>query len=325
MTTTFNVIANPLSAPEPTPRRDVARWARPLKLAIIAGAVALAGCSTLRLGYNNAPQLAWWWADGYVDFSREQEPIVRQALAAFFDWHRATQLPELAGLLSRVQPALAQPMTAQTACGWFDEVRQTLDPAIDRAIVQVAELLPQLTEANLRQLEQRYAKNLRELREAQLEASPSERRERSLRRARESYERLYGRLGSEQLQVLQAGLAASPFDAARWLAERQRRQEETLQTLRRLVAERPDTAQRIAALRALAERAQASADAAHRDYQQRLTAYNCALTAQLHNATTPAQRQHAQRQLAGWEGDFRALAGVRATPAATAGWFPASR
>jgi len=325
MTTTFNAIATP-SASSGSARGAVAtRWARPLRLAIIAGAVALAGCSALRLGYNNAPQLAWWWADGYADFSREQEPAVRQAFADFFDWHRATQLPELALLLSRMQPALAQPTTPQAACQWFDEARQNLAPTIDRALVQVADLVPTMTEANLRRLEQRYAKNLQELREAHLEGTPVQRRERGLKRARDSYERLYGRLGSEQIQVLREGLEVSPFDPALWLAERERRQEQTLQTLRRLMAERPDAAQRLAALRALADGMQASPDPAYRAYQQRLTEANCALTARLHNATTPAQRQHARRQLAGWEGDFRALAELRAPRASTAGWAPASR
>ena len=41
---------------------------------------ALSGCSALRLGYANGPQLAWWWIDGYFDFSREQAPQVKQAL-----------------------------------------------------------------------------------------------------------------------------------------------------------------------------------------------------------------------------------------------------
>ena len=40
----------------------------------------LTGCSALRLGYNNGPQLAWWWLDGYVDFSTEQTPAAKAAI-----------------------------------------------------------------------------------------------------------------------------------------------------------------------------------------------------------------------------------------------------
>ncbi len=34
----------------------------------------LGSCSMLRLGYDQGPQLVWWWLDGYVNFSSEQTP-----------------------------------------------------------------------------------------------------------------------------------------------------------------------------------------------------------------------------------------------------------
>ncbi len=115
------------------------------------------------------------------------------------------------------------------------------------------------------------------------------------------------------MQVLREGLAASPFDPALWLQERQRRQRDTLQTLRKLVAERADRDQRVAALRALALRYERSPNPEYRAYQARLTDYNCALVAQLHNATTAAQRQKARANFLGWEEDVRSL-----VPAASA-------
>ena len=57
-----------------------------------------------------------------------------------------------------------------------------------------------------------------------------------------------------QKRVISAGVAASPFDPEAWLAERLRRQRDTLQTLRRLVAEKADRDQRLAALRTLVVR-----------------------------------------------------------------------
>ena len=39
----------------------------------LALALGLAACSAVRLGYANLPDLAYWWLDGYVDFSDEQE------------------------------------------------------------------------------------------------------------------------------------------------------------------------------------------------------------------------------------------------------------
>ena len=49
-------------------------------IGLLVGAVALlGGCSSVRLAYGNGPQLAWWWLDGYVDFSTEQTPRVALA------------------------------------------------------------------------------------------------------------------------------------------------------------------------------------------------------------------------------------------------------
>jgi hypothetical protein len=67
-------------------------------------------------------------------------------------------------------------------------------------------------------------------------------------------------------------------------------------------------AQAQAAVRVLAERALRSPRPEYRAYQERLTQENCALAAAMHNATTPAQRQHARDKLKGWEEDVRLIA-----------------
>ena len=61
------------------------------------------GCSSIRLAYGNGPQLAWWWVDGYVDFSREQTPAVKRNIDSLFEWHRGTQLPGYLPLLAAAQ------------------------------------------------------------------------------------------------------------------------------------------------------------------------------------------------------------------------------
>ncbi|MCW5632200.1 MAG: hypothetical protein KIT17_02600 [Rubrivivax sp.] len=279
-------------------------------------ALVLSGCSALRVAYNTGPQLAWWWVDGYFDFSREQAPQVKAAIDRWFEWHRQTQLPAYAALLSRAQAQAGEPLSPAEACRWNDRIGETLGPAVTRALDQAAELLPGLGDAQLQHLEQRYAKAVDEIRSEFLQPDAAERHEASVKRTLARAEQLYGRLDAPQRKVIADGVAASPFDPAAWMAERQRRQRDTLQTLRRLLAERADRAQRVAALRALAERSQRSPDPAYRAYQQRLLEYNCAFVARLHNATTPAQRQRARRQLLAWEEDLRAVASGAAAPAA---------
>jgi hypothetical protein len=269
---------------------------------------ALGGCSAIRLGYANGPQLAWWWLDGYVDFSREQAPAARAAIDRWFEWHRGTQLPEYAALLAAAQAQLPEAATPALACRWNERLREVLAPALGRAAADFAGLVPGLAEAQFAHLEQRFGKTIDEMREDFLQADPAARLKASIERTVERTERLYGSLGPAQIKVIAAGVEASPFDPELWLVERQRRQRDTVQTLRRLVADKADRDTRVAALRALVARTEVSPDPTYRAYQLRLTDYNCAFAAQIHNATTPAQRQKARDTLKGWEDDLRALA-----------------
>src|SRR5882724_11445070 len=61
-------------------------------IGLLALATALAGCSAIKLGYNNLDHLAYWWLDSYVDFSGEQGTQVRENLAQLHQWHRTEEL-----------------------------------------------------------------------------------------------------------------------------------------------------------------------------------------------------------------------------------------
>jgi len=276
-------------------------------LLLLALGPAMTGCSALRLGYANGPQLAWWWIDGYFDFSREQAPQVKQTLDQWFEWHRSSQLPDYVALLAIARQQVLEPATPALVCRWQDRIREQLQPALARATVDFADLVPAMGDTQLKHLEQKYAKLNDEMRADFLQADAAERQRESLKRAVERAERIYGGLDDAQLRVISAGVAASQFNPELWMADRQRRQRDTLQVLKRLVAERADRDQRIAALRALVQRTERSPNAEYRAYQTRLTDYNCALASQIHNATTPAQRQKARDNLKGWEDDLKSL------------------
>ena len=276
----------------------------------------LGGCSAVRIGYNQAPTLAWWWLDSYMEFDADQAPRVKSALDQWFAWHRRTQLPDYADLLAAAQRQVMQPATPPQVCRWADELRLRLDTAFAQGVPMAAELLLMLKPAQLAHLQERYRQSNREFADDYLQP-PDERLKASVKRAIDRAEMLYGRLDARQRQLVAAGVAASPFDAQLWFAERQAVQAETLQTLSRLTAGGPARADRdsnLAGLQALAARVQRAPPGPYRDYQRRLTDYNCAFVAQLHNSTTPAQRQAARDKLKDWEEDLRALA-VQKPPA----------
>jgi hypothetical protein len=283
-----------------------------IKTLIIGLVVSLAallgsGCSTIRLGYANGSQLAWWWIDGYFDFSGEQSVQVKRALDRWFAWHRATQLADTAALLASLRQAMPAPTTAAEVCRWQDRAQALSEASVARAIDEFADIVPLLGEAQFSHLQAHYAKLNDEMREEHMKGDADERRRGALKRAVERAEKLYGTLEEAQQRVVAAGVARSPFNPEMSLAERQRRQQDTLQTLRQLVADKAGREQRQAALRGLVQRSQESPVPAHRAYQARLVSFNCALAAELHNAASVAQRTQAGDLLGGWEDDLRSL------------------
>jgi hypothetical protein len=274
----------------------------------VALALLLAGCSAIRLSYNQGPTLAYWWLDGYADFTSEQTPRVKAALADWFAWHRATQLADYQQQLALAQQEVLADTTAEQVCARIEAWRGRADRAFEQAVPAVADIARSITPAQLEHLAKRYAKNLSETERDYLQPAADDRRAANLKRALERAETLYGRLGEPQRQVLAEGLAASPFDPQQWLAERQARQQDILRALRQWQGGRADVATVQAGLRRLSGELAASPRPAYRAYAQRLETANCALIAQVHNATNPAQRRKAAEHLKGWQEDLRVLA-----------------
>ena len=262
----------------------------------------------MRLAYNQAPDLGYWWLDKYIDFNDEQTPRVRDAITAWFRWNRSTQLPDYARWLDKLSGDLQQPITAAQVCRWTDEVESRMFVGLDQALPALAETALSLKPEQLKHIEKRYAKVNDDYADDYLQTDPQARVKATMKRTMERAEMLYGDLDDAQTERVKRAMAASPFDPELWLAERKARQQDVLQTLRKLLAERPPQAQVQAALRAIAERVQNSPRENFRSYQEKLTRYNCEFGAQLHNTTSPEQRAYAAKKLKGWAGDFRALA-----------------
>jgi len=280
---------------------------------IIAAALllALAGCGPLRLVYSQADLLIYRWLDGYVDFNAQQAPRAREAIGRWLAWHRTTQLADYAELLQRAAAEVQEDTSGERLCRWVDEVNARADRGVEQALPEAAALAHQLTPEQLEHIAQRQRKAAQKLREEFLQPDPAERLERQIERATDRAEKLYGRLDAPQRDRLTQGVSASPFDAERWVAERERRQRDLLDTLRELRAQPAADgadARGAALLRAWWQRVRHSPDAAYRRYAERLQSYNCELAARLHNATTPAERDTARRRLQGWRGDLLHMA-----------------
>ena len=276
--------------------------------ALLASLALLGGCSALRIGYGTAPDLVYWWLDGYVDFNDAQTPRVRDAIKQWFAWHRRTQLPDYAAQLARAKTEVQADTTAARVCEWQAEIVKRAHTAFDRIAPAAADLMLTITPEQISYLERRYAKFNAEFRDDYLQPEPRQRAEENMKRTVDRAEMLYGRLDRAQLARIAEGLARSPFDADVWFAERRQRQLEVLQMLRRLTAEKASREQALLALNGYVDRLERSPREPYQRYSERLAEFNCAFAASVHNATTVAQRRTAAGKLAGWEGDLRAIA-----------------
>lgn len=266
----------------------------------------LAGCAALRLVYKQADELLYWWADGYVDFTDAQAPRVRAGLDEFFDWHRRTQLPQYAARLAQLQSQVAADTTPAAACAFKDELQHWFDGAFEQGLPALSALAVTLEPDQLKSMQKRFDKLNRAFRDDFVKPDAAGRREALLKRTVERAEKLYGRLDHAQRERIGQIEAGSPFDGEHALRLRVSRQQDVIQTLRGLQGATPAQAQ--AALRALARRVEQPPDPGERRYQLALQEFNCGLSAQIHNLSTPEQRRAARERLRGWETDFRALA-----------------
>jgi hypothetical protein len=270
--------------------------------------VGLAGCSAMRLGYDQGPFLAHWWLDARLGFTSEQSARTKDALAQWFAWHRATQLSDYAGWLARTRGEAAAAVTPQQVCRWSDDLRRRLDPLVERVLPTAAEVVPTLSAEQWARLERRLEEDDAKRRKDFVQVRNEQRWEASTERTIERFETFYGTLEPAQRALVAASVRSSPFDPARWWAERQASQTQMMAALRKLSGDRRPREQVAADLRQVMERRWLAPPSDGSGYRERLALHQCELAAALHNAATPAQRRHMADKLQGWEGDLRALA-----------------
>lgn len=270
-------------------------------------ALCLSACSAVQLSYHNAPELSYWWIDGYLDLNDAQSTKLRQGLSSLHAWHRQHELPVYLATLAQLQKAVGTDSTPNQVCGLYADLRARLQPLFAQFESTAAALAPGLDSNQLEHLTRQLDKRHKKWQHDWLSLSPEQRHARRIKQLTERAEMFYGRLEEQQLVVLRAGLRAAPLDVALLDRESARRQLDLLQTLRQVQGEMPGSANTRAALRKVFERWLDSPDAAYRDYAQQSTQALCKTFAGLHNASTAVQRTHFAQTLQDYRHDIRAL------------------
>ena len=276
-------------------------------ISLMLVAFMLQACSAAKLAYNQAPDLAYWYLDGFVDFSGGQSVQVKDDLSKLQAWHRQTQLPTYIDTLQKMTQKMPIDVTAQDACTIFSEARRKFLIVSDQAQPVVVTLLDTLTSSQIDVMARKFEKGNVEYRKDYLQTGKPINQSKRYKQAVSRAETLYGRLDDKQTSLIASQVQKSRFNATLAYAERQRRQQDVLQTLRALLKSQPTTEQKKLAVRSLFERSFVSPNANYADYVEALTKDSCANFANLHNTTSASQRLKAVETLMGYEQDIRTL------------------
>lgn len=280
-------------------------------IGLCTACLLLASCSVVRLGYGQAPDLAYWWIDSYIDLNEGQTPRLRKELDELAQWHRNREMPEIALLLQKARQMAPGPISPAQACALVEDGRTRFNAVTARSEGLVLWLAPSLSPAQIDHLARQFAKSNKEWEADWLRGTPADQLKHRVKQATRRFEMLYGDLDETQIQLLRAELAGSSFDARLWRTERLRRQEDMLVTLRRVSAGNlpPETVRE--SMQALLERLTTPPGAAGKAYADTMLRENCALFSRIHNSTSASQRARAVQTLRGYEDDFRVLAAAR--------------
>ncbi len=268
----------------------------------------LQGCSAIKLGYNQAPTLGYWWLDSQISLEDNQQPQVREALGQLHRWHREQELPVYAALLVKLQGLATRDVEAQQVCDVWSDAASAVDRLMAQAARQAAPIAVQLQPQQLRHLARQWEQSNEAWEKEWLAGSAPDRFKRRLDRIAARYGDFYGNLTEPQVELLRQQLQKSAWSPEWGRRDRLRRQNLLLSTLQRL-PQGHSPAQAEAALQAVWQQWLAPVAEADRRLYAEFSAQACRHLAELHNSTSAEQRQRAVRRLRAYERDLRELEG----------------
>lgn len=288
-------------------------WFRIITASLVAVSmsVILTGCSAVRLGYNNLPDIASWWLDSYIDFTDTQGSQAKVALQKLQTWHRKEELPAIAELLVQAQTLAPQNITPEQACKIWEAAQVRIESFVQESSRLAAPVVSQLSAKQLKHLEKEWATRNEDWKKQWVQGTPDSRIKKRVDLAAERFNSFYGDLNLEQRQVLKQQFLQSTWSPEASYQRRLKRQQEQLIALQAMSSEITKPAMPLPqvekALQSLILQSVRPKDAGDLSKQLQLEQQACQNLAQLHNTMTPAQRLKAQRKLKDYETDVREL------------------
>ncbi|MGK5044551.1 DUF6279 family lipoprotein [Janthinobacterium sp. GB4P2] len=271
--------------------------------------VVMAGCSGLRLAYNNGDTVLYWWLNAYVDLDRDQKDWVRDDIDKMFDWHRKTQLKDYVEILRTGQKQLQGNITQADLMMDYSEIKQRTQALLLKAAPELADLARSLKPEQIAQMEKKFKSNNDDYRKKYLSGDQEKRQKLRYKKAMDQFELWFGSFSSEQEAIIRKASDARPLNNDIWLDERMRRQQNVLNLVKKVHQEKLGKEAAAALVTTLIkdsfERLEHSERKAFFDSYEASTAQMVLTVIKI---ATPAQKAHAIKRMQGWIDDFNSLA-----------------
>jgi len=259
-----------------------------------------AGCSALRIAYENADTYVYYRATSYLDLDAKASQELDERIDEFFAWHRRNALPHYARIAEDAGKRVARGLTPEDI-GWaydalFAHARQSLRVAGER----IAPMLDRLTPQQVAYMEKRFAEDNRRFAKEFLRGSEAERRKRRAKRIEERLEDWVGNLSPAQVQKIRQFSERMPLYDELRDRDRKRMQAELIRMIRSREAQ-----ERLPDWIANWERGR---DPEHLAASERFRREYGTLLVELDRTLTPDQRAHAVGNFRRYAEDFRTLA-----------------
>ena len=271
--------------------------------------VVVAGCSSLRLAYNNGDTVLYWWLNAYVDLDRDQKGWVREDIDKLFDWHRKTQLRDYVEILRKGQKQVQGNPTQADLMADYSEIKSRTQSLLLKAAPDLADLARSLKPEQIAQMEKKFKSNNDDYRKKFLSGDQEKRQQLRYKKSMEQFELWFGSFSSEQETLIRKASDARPLDNEIWLDERSRRQRNVLALVQKVQNEKLGKEATVALINALIkdsfDRLEHSDRKAFFDAFENSTAQMILTVIKI---ATPAQKAHAVKRMQGWIDDFNSLA-----------------
>ena len=271
--------------------------------------VVVAGCSSLRLAYNNGDTVLYWWLNAYVDLDRDQKGWVREDIDKLFDWHRKTQLKDYVEILRKGQKQVQGNVTQAELLADYSEIKSRTQSLLLKAAPDLADLARSLKPEQIAQMEKKFKSNNDDYRKKFLTGDQEKRQQLRYKKSMEQFELWFGSFSREQEAAIRKASDARPLDNEIWLDERTRRQRNVLNLVQKVQSEKLGKEATVALINTLIrdsfERLEHSERKPFFDAFENSTAQMVLTVIKI---ATPAQKEHAVKRMQGWIDDFNSLA-----------------